>query len=422
MVRLRYVYGVFKGDLERFVGENRVVRDWVGKYEERTGRNKARVLCRFFKWLRMERGIHLSPREMLNEQIALRSSDSIEDRRKHLQLAMDFSRDNPDFRELSDRRKYYIFVTIKNFYDYHEVPLTNAKGVFGRRRKPKVKRKQITLSDARRILGALPQRERTILLIVLQSGMEIGAVLNKFNYMWPRIRPQLDAGASRVKVEFTERKGNSFSYFTYFSRDAVQELRKWLIQRQRILNQLREQGRFIPRSILEGQPIFITNQGTAYTEDNFFQTIVYHRKKRRVKKFVSHQFRKLFKTEASLPERGIDRDVVEFMMGHVSSIGSMGGTYDKTPEIHEEVIENEYRKLEKYLNIFSVPPRDILTHREMEQHEMRLFTEKLMKDPKFVGRFLDFLGENLTVNSPEGKIPLGHVVTPKTLTLQRPES
>jgi hypothetical protein len=108
------------------------------------------------------------------------------------------------------------------------------------------------------------------------------------------------------------------------------------------------------------------------------------------------------------------------MMGHVSSIGNMGGTYDKTPEIHEEVIENEYRKLEKYLNIYSMPPRDILTHREMERHEMRLFTEKLMKDPRFVGRFLDFLGENLTVNLPEGKVPLGHVASPKTLTLRRP--
>jgi len=350
--RLRYVYGVLKGDLERFVEGNGVVGDWVGRYEGGTGRNKARVLCQFFKWLRMVKGVELGPRGLLDEQILLRKSDSIEDRRRHLRWVLEFSRDNPDFRDLSDRRKYDIFVTIKNFYDFHEVPLTNVKGVFGRRRMPKVKRKQITLADAKRILGALPQRERTILLIVLQSGMEIGAVLNKFNFMWPEVKAQLDVGRPRVKVEFSERKGNSFPYFTYFSTDAIQELKKWLIQRHRTLNHLREQGKAIPESTLKQQPIFITNQGTAYTEDNFFQAINYYRRKG-LTSFVSHQLRKLFKTEASVPERGIDRDVVEFMMGHVSGIGSMGGTYDKTPEIHEDVIEKEYIKLEPYINIYS---------------------------------------------------------------------
>ena len=63
--------------------------------------------------------------------------------------------------------------------------------------------------------------------------------------------------------------------------------------------------------------------------------------------------RKLFKTEASIPERGIDRNVVEFWLGHVNALDSMGGVYDKTPEIHEDVIEKEYAKLEPYINIYS---------------------------------------------------------------------
>ncbi len=63
--------------------------------------------------------------------------------------------------------------------------------------------------------------------------------------------------------------------------------------------------------------------------------------------------RKLFKTEASIPERGIDRNVVEFWLGHVNALDSMGGVYDKTPEIHEDVIEKEYAKLRPYINIYS---------------------------------------------------------------------
>ena len=426
----RSLYGVTKAEVDKFVEENRAVRDWLSKYEWHTEYVYGRVLCRFFKWLRMVEDpdlglpIQLSARELLNEQIILRKSNRIEDRRKHLRRVLKFSRDNPDFRELSDGWKYVMYIVIKNFYDFHEVPLTTDQGVFGKRNSRK-RRKQITLADVKQVLGTLQQRERTILLIMLQSGMEIGAVLNKFSWMWPQIKPQLYPGAQRVKVEFDDRKGNNFSYFTYFSKDAIQELRKWLIQRRHIVKSLQEQGKSIPESVLGGQPIFVTNFGTPYTPNNFYSIIYYYqtRCRGRLKNFVSHQFRKLFKTEASLPERGIDRDVVEFMMGHANSIGSVGGTYDKTPEIHEEVIENEYCKLEKYLNIYSMPPREILTHREMEQQDIERFTDKLLKDPRFLEGILDFLGENMNMVRPDGSsVPLKTVATPKGIMLQRPES
>jgi len=37
----------------------------------------------------------------------------------------------------------------------------------------------------------------------------------------------------------------------------------------------------------------------------------------------------------------------------VNALDSTGGVYDKTPEIHEDVIEKEYAKLEPYINIYS---------------------------------------------------------------------
>ncbi len=40
-------------------------------------------------------------------------------------------------------------------------------------------------------------------------------------------------------------------------------------------------------------------------------------------------------------------------MGRINGIDAVGGEYDKTPEIHERVIEGEYRKLEPYLNVYS---------------------------------------------------------------------
>lgn len=338
------VYGVSDDEVNSFIQDNEAVREWLGKYRGRTVGKNSHKLCRFFKWLRVVKDHDVSPKDLLNDQIQLRRSDDIEDRRKHLRWALEHTRDNPDFSDLSDSWKYNVFLVIKSFYDYHEVPLTAAKNVFGKRRKRKNNRKQITLAQAKKIINLLGQRERAILLIILQSGMEIGAVLNKMNFMWDQIIPQIEAGRPRVKVEFPERKGNSYPYFTYFSHDAIQELKKWLIIRRRIVQR-------------KGEPpshaIFITREGTPYQENNYFQMIDYHRAKKKLPNFVTHQFRKLFKTEASLPERGIDRNVVEFFLGHVNELASMGGTYDKTPEIHEDVIEREYAKLEPYLNIYS---------------------------------------------------------------------
>jgi hypothetical protein len=64
-------------------------------------------------------------------------------------------------------------------------------------------------------------------------------------------------------------------------------------------------------------------------------------------------FRKLFKSEASVPDRGIDPDCVEFWMGHSNEIKGKGGIYDKTPDLYADMIEKEYAKLEPYLNIYS---------------------------------------------------------------------
>ena len=70
---------------------------------------------------------------------------------------------------------------------------------------------------------------------------------------------------------------------------------------------------------------------------------------------TTHMFRKLFKTEASVPDRAIDHEIVEFWMGHIKGIDAVGGPYDRNPEIHEEIFEKEYAKLEPYINIYSNP-------------------------------------------------------------------
>ena len=316
MIGLASRYSVDKNEVERFVDKNELVRRYLNRYRRGMTRNssfsqRAHILCRFFKWLRLVKGWVVSPEELLNDQLRRLRSNDVSDKRFHVNLVLEHSRDNSDFAEFSDGRKYQIYATIKNFYGYHEVILTRAKGKFGKRKKRKYYPKQISLVDLRRILGVLGQRERTIALIMFQSGLEIGAVLYKFSYMWDQIKPQLESGAERIKIEVDERKGYGNWYFTYVSRDAIHELRKWMVLRRRIVERAKEKSGYISPKIEEGIPIFITNNATPYGENNFHHNYDYIIRKRRLKRLpyakVSHMFRKLFKTEASIPERAIDR-------------------------------------------------------------------------------------------------------------------
>ena len=356
---------VSKVEIAEFVEENPCVKDWLRKFrlsvlderEKKRGErlsgsrlNKARMLCRFFRWLRVEQGVDLRPLELLDRQLRLRKTASIKDRRWLVNLALEHSRDNPDFAEYSDRRKYDIFHTVKSFCDFHEVPLTTAKNIFGRKRKKKNHRKQITLAAAKQVLGLMNQRDRTICIIPLQSGMGLGEVLHKFGYMWhSQVKPQLDAGCERMKVEFDERKGNGTWYFTFISRDGIHELRKWLIEREKIVEALIEEGKDVSKSVVDGEPIFITNRGKPLGEQMFAHQL----NQKTGGKVTTHMFRKLFESEAKVPDRAIDREVIKFFMGHTPQMDHVGGIYDRNVEIREEIYEKEYAKLEPYINIYS---------------------------------------------------------------------
>jgi len=348
---------VSRGEIQEFVEGNSCVSSWVGKY--RSGPegglsgsrlSKAGILCRFFKWLRVVKGVSVEPRDLLERQLKLRQSSNIEDRQWLLNLALEFSRDNPDYKGYSGRRKYEIFGAVKNFCDYHEVPLTTARSIYGKKGGKKNRYKQIDINEAKRILGRLSQRNRTVCLIQLQSGMEIGAVLHKFNYMWhSQVKPQLDLGRRRLRIDFDERKGNETAYFTYISQDGIHELQKWLQERRRIVEKLVAEGEAVSKELIAGEPIFITSGGKLLDPIGFAHEISASTKG----KVTSQMFRKLFESEAKVPERGIGKEYVKFFMGHAPKQDDVGGTYDRNVEIREELFEREYAKLEPFINIYS---------------------------------------------------------------------
>ena len=392
--RRRLPYGVVGSELDGFVSSDDFVSEFLSRYKKHlsTLNSYAGTLFMFFRWLRVVKGLKVSGKELLDLHVKYRGSDSIEERRWGIKLALDFTRDNPDLKECSDGRKYGLLSVVRKFFDCFEAPLTTSGDVFGKVAKRKFHPKQISVSDARRMLGFFNVRDRAILLCMLQSGMAIGDVLNKFSYMLPQVKAAIEANVSRFKIEFDERKGNEFPYFTFISTDALYELKKWLALREHWLD-----GKTDPGTVFISKPIrkrgeTDCKEGRALSVLSFEVNFIRVMRKMKIKdgpwSVTPHMFRKLFKTESRAPERGIDQDCVEFMMGHCGGIQAVGGTYDRTPELHAEVVEREFMRMEPYLNIYSGHVA------EAELSESQRETNKVLEalaDKDILPKFIEFL-------------------------------
>ena len=294
-------------------------------------------------------------REFLDLHLRKRSSQSVEERRWALRLALEYSRDNPDLRDRALQYRYSAwFLPVKIFCDYHEVPLTSSNGFFHKRNRRKYADRPFTVDFVKRVLGVLNQRDRSVCMVQLQSGQSIRQVLVDINRQAKYVINQIKAGKERIRFDFKERKGNGFPYFTFISRDAIQELRKWLPIREQMLKQLN----------IQNYPwLWITKTGKPLTPKQFHtifrNTLIRHKLYYGPLSVRTHGFRKFFEQEASPPERGINKAYISFMMGHASGDGlthkldAVGGVYDKAPWIYGRAVEKEYEKLEPYINIYS---------------------------------------------------------------------
>jgi hypothetical protein len=239
------------------------------------------------------------------------------------------------------------------FCDVNEAPLTTTDGFFPKRNRRKYQDKPFTVDFVKKILGLLNARDRAICMVQLQSGQSIKQVLVDINRQCKTIFQAIDSGSKHIKFEFSERKGNGFSYFTFIGQDAIQEIQKWRVIREQWLRKLG----------IECDYLFITDSGKALScklfHNNFRLIMKRHGLYKMPYSVRRHGFRKFFEQEASPPERGISKAYVSFMMGHSSGTGQdhkldvVGGVYDHAPSVYPNVVEKEYEKLEPYLNVYS---------------------------------------------------------------------
>lgn len=148
-------FGVTWDQLEKFVKENQVVSDFLANKSWNTYRAYGRVLCMFFRWLKVKKGLSLSPSEFLNMLVQHRKSEDVSERKWGLRLVLEFSRDNPEWASRNGRTQYGVYSVLKGFCSFHETDLTLGHNVYGSKGMRKYKPKQMTVETARRVLGVL---------------------------------------------------------------------------------------------------------------------------------------------------------------------------------------------------------------------------------------------------------------------------
>jgi integrase len=395
---------VSEADVAEFVEGNACVRDFLNRYDDdgTTYVEKAVGLARFFRWLQVVKGLKLTPEEFLDTHLQKRSGNSVEGRRWALRLALEYSRDNPDLKGKAANYVYAaFFLPVKLFCDYHEAPLTTVKGFFPKRGRRKYQDKPFTVDFVKQAIGVLSQRDRTICMIQLQSGQAIKQVLIDINQQCKRIFREIDQGAERIRFDFRERKGNGFAYYTYISRDAIQEIRKWRPIREQIIKNTGKDSEYL----------FITDTGKPLPCKQFHNALrlawTRHKLRTGPLSVRSHGFRKFFEQESSPPERGISKSYITFMMGHSSGNGEdhkldvVGGVYDHAPQVYPDAVEKEYEKLEPYLNIYS-SNRDIT--QDPERDKLQKDVEALKVSLTNLKREMFRREHNLPVTSSEDEI------------------
>lgn len=208
----------------------RLLAKW-GKYESvqrlmrKYGKPNTRAgyladLDLYFRWLTSE-GVKLTPDELIKDNLKCvfgSGPEEVHIKRKHTDLLDQYA--NRHLIELSvgEASRHRKSAAVRQFYARNDSPLFGDFSVS--EGKPDQQRKALSAEDIRQVLKALPVNQRAPLLLMWQSGIEIGTILG---LTWGGVNLE----TNRLKLEFTGRKRHKRPYFTFGGRDSVLHLKIW---------------------------------------------------------------------------------------------------------------------------------------------------------------------------------------------------
>ncbi len=188
--------------------------------------------------------------------------------------------------------------------------------------------------ELQKVIDLADLRDKVIVLCLALGGFRIGT-LAKLKYR--HIRDDLEKGIIpiHVHVEAEITKGKYHDYDTFLGREAVEYIKAYLDARRR--GTMREYHcsdgyvvvRGIPPEVITDESPIIRNKHrakvTPVTPKQIYNTVhalyrkagVISSSSRRRYKLRAHSIRKFFRTQLSA--LGVDRDYIEYMMGHTIS-------------------------------------------------------------------------------------------------------
>jgi len=198
----------------------------------------------------------------------------------------------------------------------------------------------MTVPDLRRIVLAGDLRDQSMILCGFMGFMGIREIEYINRHCYGQVKKQLDQPI--IRVDIPKRKKNNQPYYTFIAGDALEALKRYLASRTDKVECI--------------WPSKLNKPMTRISHYNSFQTLC-----RRIglipKKqgrgtgtrygYPVHEMRDL--ARSVWHQSGADKDVAEFLMGHIVDRNK----YDKIYTLDPEWVKNEYRKALPYLNIIS---------------------------------------------------------------------
>jgi len=335
------------------------VREWASDLSPRTARNYVYYFLHYLRWLK-ESGYWQSAQEIIEDCKKL----SFDERYKHLDVLFKYLKSlNTGY---NDRR--IRFNAIRNFYEYHRVPLPKPSNAEKSRyfrpteldKKRTIDLKPLEVEEVRKIILNALQPYKAIFMVIFQSAMGLSEFELFNTTSWKRVVRNLDEeGPVRIDLvrEKTSRQGVS-RYYTYIGEDAKTPIKEWLkIRPETKTNALfvtynKNKKEWVPVSgrLISDMLRKVAKKIGLITPNGLNR---YH--------IHMHEFRDLFKSLCTL--NGVNQVASEFFLGH--TIDKLG--YDKSPQYDEKWFRQEYMKVEPMLNVLSNPEGRRKTEEEIKK-------------------------------------------------------
>ncbi|MGD0145945.1 MAG: tyrosine-type recombinase/integrase [Nitrososphaerales archaeon] len=326
------------------LGPYRSVDRFISKYGKPTTKvTYLNQLVLYVRWLRTSKRVSISLDELVTDNLRCvyeSKATDVETKRRHTDWLDGYVNRCLVDRGVSYSTRKMTSTAVREFYKRNDSTLFGDFSVS----EPQTDQrppKPLEAGDIRATLSALPPQQRLPLLMVWQSGTEIGKVLS---LTW-RDLEGLDSGEHLVKLSFQGRKLHRKPYYTFIGRDSVGLLKMW-------------RGRWAEQGGREPTPEdFVMLGKSGMTMDRAHLNGVLQQMATRLFRqgmvkngdpgsWHTHYLRHSFETEAS--HAGVKAELRDFFAGHMKGIQWI---YNHRDELHEEDLVKEYRKVEPYVSL-----------------------------------------------------------------------